>query len=373
MLPLLLLPLAAAAEPEAPPASPEPAPLPAAPADAPRDWDALLDVARDLAKAKDTETARGLLEWILLQDAPAPVHARARRALDALPPSREEWQPLLRVTAWQTTAGAFVLGPNLSWLSDGDLPGGVILVGSVAGGLAGGGTALWYGKSHGFTPADADAVVGAQQLGVFHGIALGFFSENEDVTVPVGIVGGLAAGAGAGYLLAGRGLDDGAMAAAHAGMFWGASGGALVMASLYAFDGNTGPELLALALASDAGAAGGYLLGSAIDITPQQVRMANLGGVAGAATLFGFVLVTSNRVPWVPGAVASTVAAGGLAGGVAGILLARDLDSPRVPALAMGTLVGGVDEHVVLGIPLPTVAPLGDGVAVTASLVDYRF
>lgn len=343
----------------------------AAPPAAPAGWDTVLLAADDLADRKEYASARDVFGWVAHSPhAPLEVRDRAAARLHELPRTAEDWEPTARLIAWHGALGAWLGGPNIASLERVDVDGGFVLGGAVGGGaIAVAGTAV-YARHVPLTYARTHAIVGAEQLLGFHGATLGLAIDDSGDKLPAGLLVGSLAGAVAGHGLATLPLDDGKLAAAHAGMFWGAGAGVLGLATFYRTDGTPIEVLTPVLVTTDAGVVGGYLLATALDLSRQQVRMINLGGAAGGLVSLGFVFASEEAILWTPGAVAATVAVGALGGGAVGLLVAEDVGAPRV---AVGSLVTGTDDDLRLGVPVPVVLPDRGAAKVEVSLASVRF
>ncbi|MDP6932749.1 MAG: hypothetical protein QGG40_07520 [Myxococcota bacterium] len=330
-------------------------------------WTASLDVARQLRDSQDSDSARGVLEWILGSDAPAEIREQAQALLEGLPLEQdwETWEPMARLVGWQTAAGAWV-GLTPVFVSPVWIPDGIALASVLTGATAGAASSVVYGKRSTLTPGRASTIITAQQLGAFHGAGLSLLADERGTQVPLGITTGALLGTGVGYHLASRDPSDAMAIAAHSGMFWGAGLGAGIMGATYAFGYSSLTDVLPLVAAADLGALGYSKLTQKLELDRAQVRLANMGGVAGALTTLSLMAVTSDIIWWSPGVAVGGMTAGALGGAVAGISLSQHFGAPAP------SRHGTVSSPLAQAMPTPSVLPTDDGL-VPALVASARF
>ena len=332
----------------------------------------VLSAAEALAAQRAVAEARALLQWLLDEPTDPPVRAAAQAKLDSLPMGPGDWGPIVRLTAWHTALGAWLAGPNIALMSPRhDTPGGFILGGALLGGVVGGGGSLWYADRVDLTDGMVTSFLLSEQLLGFNAASLSLLADDDGDLIPAASAIGALAGVGVGYALAQTDPDDGVMAAASSGMIWGTASAAAFMGATYRFGYTTKQDVLPLAAGADLGAAAGAGLAMALHLTRPQIQLGNVGGLAGGAAMGGFVLATQRAIWWAPGSVVTVIEIGAVTGGAVGVLLARRMD--HVPDLAMGSLVSGADEHVRVGLPVPSFTPTAEGPQWHLQLVDYRF
>lgn len=376
---LVTLSLAAAQEPavEAP-IAPTPsveAPPPTPPTDR---YEEALRVADALIAAGATAEARGVLNWLSQPGVPEHVRARAAARMSALPREKDA-AARIRLLPWQTAAGAWLLGPNMLWINESrgnfHTSQALVFAGAVAGGAGGAAASLLYARDAGLSHGQVTTIVHSQQLAIVDGAWLASRIADDSDYAGWGVLGGAAVGTAAGYALAEKDLDEGAMAGARTGALWG-TGLAFVIPTLVnedywdeGADARVGGTLLA---GANLGSVGGYFLGQKIGLRRVDAQMTLGGGVAGAAVGLGLVAVTDNLVLWSMRGGVATSTVFGLAGGALGYRLAQGLERP-LPGVAVGTLLSGTDDAPVWGLPLPSVMKTQDGYAASLSLVDMKF
>ncbi len=365
LLPALLLHGAVLAADEAPLPPPSPDAASAAA------WYPVLELSSDLRAAGDVDGARATLDWLLAQPEAAPLHPRATAVLDDLPWGRERTRAAVRLALWQGALGLAVLGPTMAvneWYGEADA---LYPLGALAGAGLGASTALLAARSPDFGPASATSIIAAQQILTFDGaLVLASLGRDTDESMPFGILAGAGAGTAVGWWLASRDPDPAVAAAVQSGAWWGLGLAVAGLAYTYAWDDDDSDPTTALLVAVNGGAVGGYALARYGGLSHAQVRMANIGALLGAASTYSFAYYTSEVIWYTPHQVAAIVALSGVAGGVAGALLADRIDRD-VPA---GTaLLSGRDGSLSATLPLPTPRPTPEGLAWDVSLVDYRF
>ncbi|MBN1335202.1 MAG: hypothetical protein JXB39_04520 [Deltaproteobacteria bacterium] len=334
-------------------------------------WYPVLELSSDLEASGEVDGARATLDWLLDQPEAAPLHPRAAALRDALPWGQERTGAAVRLALWQGALGTWVLGPNMAfheWYGELDV---LYPLGALAGAGLGVSTALLAARSPDFGPASAATIVAAQQILTFDGaMLLGNLGDYRGDGVPLGILAGAGAGTAAGWWLASRSPDPALPVATRSGAWWGLGLALAGLSYTYAWDDDDFDPTLPLLAAVNGGAAGGYALARFAGLSQAQVRSANLGALLGAGSSFAFAWFTSDVIWYTEHQVAAIVAASGVAGGVAGALLAGRMDRDAPVGAA---LVHGQGRDLAAGLPLPTPRPSADGLCWDASLVDYRF
>ncbi len=341
-------------------------------------YEEALHVADALIASGATHEARSILNWLSQPEVPEDVRQRASGRLAALPREKDA-AARIRLLPWQTAAGAWLLGPNMLWLNETrgnfNTPQGLVFLGAVAGGAGGAAASLLYKRDEGLSHGQVTTIVHSQQLGIADGAWFASWATDSGEYAGWGILGGAVAGTAAGYALAERDLDEGAMAGARSGAIWG-TGLAFVIPSLinedYWYSGEDFRASGTLLLGANAGTVGGYFLAEKVGLRRVDAQMVLGGGVAGAAVGLGLVAVTDNLVLWSERGLIGTTTVFGLAGGALGYKLAQGLERP-LPNIAVGTLLSGTDDAPVWGLPLPGVIKTREGLAASVQLVDMKF
>ena len=375
-----------------PPSGPDPAPadpappevvpdLPASPTEAlnPDPWQDVFSTVDRLVGEQAYPEARAVLQWILTSDAAPEIKQRAELRVAALP-KQGDWPARLRLVPWQTTLGAVLGGPNMIWIAESrgnyyyrPVP---VFAGGLLGGAGGAAASLLYRKDEGITQGQVSAIMLGEELGIAHGLLFSMIpKEGRDLEYGgYGLLLGGLAGAAGGHLLAETSPGDGEMAMAHLGTLWGTG---LATANMIAFGQdyfNNEPihDVLPFYVGGDLGALAGYGLAKAAHLRRVDAQMITLGGAAGGITGFFFCVTTQRAILWSERSVALTTEAFTLGGGYLGYRLAKPLEK-KLPGIAMGTLLSGTDDHPILGLPLPSFTPTGDGLYTSVQLVDLRF
>lgn len=377
MLTLLTLINLAAAQDAAP--APEANAPEAAQATAPDTrYEEALRLADALIAEGATHEARAILNWLMQPDKPQDIRDRAANRTAALPREKDA-AARVRLLPWQTAMGAWLLGPNILWINElrgnFNTPQGLVFLGAVAGGGAGAAASLLYEREDGLSHGQVTAIVHSQQLAIVDGAWVASRLADDSEAAGWGILGGAAVGSAAGYALAGRDVDEGAMAGARTGALWG-TGLAFAIPTMinedYWYDGEDARIGGTLLIGANAGTVGGYFLAQKIGLRRVDAQMAIGGGVAGGLVGLGLVAVTDDLVLWSQRGAIATTGVFTLAGGALGYTLAQGLERP-LPSLAVGTLLSGTDDAPVWGLPLPSVVPTAHGLAASVQLVDMKF
>lgn len=335
-----------------------------------------LRMAEQLAAGGAHDEARVLLEWVLESEPAEDVRAAAASALSRLPPEKSVTGAVVGLGAWQMIAGGWLLGPNNIWLAESAnrvSPGaGLVFLGGLAGGAGGLGGTLWYARHEGLSTGKANNIFLGEALGAFHGAALTLYADDGGDWIPAGLLVGTLGGGAAGYYAASLNPDDGVAGATTSGAMWGAATALILLPSYDYFEGEATHDVMPIVLAADLGALAGNGLARALELQPDEVKLGNLFGVAGGLTMLGFAVATQNMLVLSPRAVGTSVEVAAIAGGAAGIFVARRMDA-KLPDVAVGALIQGTADHVVLALPVPSVRPNKDGYAASVKLVDVRF
>lgn len=314
-------------------------------------YDPVLDLAEQLARDGDPQAASALAHWVQAQPATPADQDRAQQLSLQHQHRRDTTSAKVRLVIHEAAFGAFVGGAGPALVDDDD--NGALYFTSALLGAAGGTVgAIALSRREDFGPAQVHALVAPQQLLTFTGAALGATS-GETEPVGLGIMAGAAAGTGFGLLWALNDPDPSVALATHSGAFWGLGLTVVGISYGYGWDGiDADDRPLALAGGADLGAVLGFGLASALPVTEDQLRMANVGGLVGAGGAFLFTQ-SSNRIIWyTPHSVAAIVGGAGLVGGAVGVVVASQLE--RAPALPVGSSAlearGG---RVRISVPLP--------------------
>jgi hypothetical protein len=357
-----------AAEPS-PPAPPEAAPS-AEPAEL--SADDLLTMARDLADDGELDGARASLDRLLKRELEPTLEAEALALRATLPRRRHDVMPAMKLAAWQTALGAYLLGPHMARISyDPRRTAAPYFLGAGGGALVGAGSAIWMSAGPGLSHGQAHGVIAAQQLGGFNGAAIAWLAKGDEVNTSIGLLAGVGAGTLGGYLFTLTDPSWGESLGAHSGAVWGLAYAAAGNALIERWDEEK--NLRAMLIWSDLGAVGGFALAHALDLSRSQVWAMNLGGIIGATgslQLLGLLTMESGAddTVW-----ALTGMVGGLVGGAVALRLATRSDREHRQGLAASAFISGTDRDVRIGLPLPTPIPSDQGLAYGLPLVAYRF
>jgi len=200
-------------------------------------------------------------------------------------------------------------------------------------------------------------LIGAGEAGL---IASMIERQGNEATGPVAI-GGMAAGAVFASLTAERfHLDAGDAAILNSGALWGAIGGGL-FAAIFEFEPGVSEGLVLGGL--NLGVVSGVLLGRRVDFSRRHVALIDLSGLAGMGVAVSIQSVIDNATSDPDSADASGDSTGertahfalaGMAGGLAiGAFLTRNIDAPKIKALApviQTTPAPGGGKTTVIGI-----------------------
>jgi hypothetical protein len=204
-----------------------------------------------------------------------------------------------------------------------------------------------YGqRSHGHF-YDGEVMADFATVGVFAATDL---AVRQDITngnaITLLIIGGLAGGAGVGYLLTQKYPADGGVAhSTTIGLMLGIANGALLIEPTGVHDASSVMGLLTLG--SIVGSAGGFIYGEHADLTEGQTLFVGNMMLLGSSTAL-LTAVTANRDGSYGSFENSTLLIGLDGGAVAGALIAPHLDwSPRrskyvFASTFVGALVGGL-------------------------------
>ncbi len=343
----------------------------------------LLQLMGEHLAAGEQESAADLARWLVRHGSTDEVRQQAREVSRLAPVQHSDWRATSRLVGWQGALGAWLGGPTVALSTRRWVHPTVNLSGMMGGGALGAGAALWYAGRHELTLARAHTIMLSQQLGMAHGAALSLGLDQWRFGIGPGLAVGAGLGSAAGYWLASRDPDEAHVAGAYSGVFWGSWLGSMGMLITVPLDDGREPEWMSetgwqwVALytgLADAGALAGWALARGMDLSVDEIRMANLGGVLGAGAGGLFILTTSlGDIWWQAGPAALVLAATSVGGAILAVHLVRKRGAAADLDLPVGSLVSGVGEDVRLGIPAPSVVPTAEGVRGSVSLVSYRF
>lgn len=282
----------------------------------------LIAVARDASDRGDRDLAERTARHVLQSADDADLRAEARLVLEDLPPPRVDWRPIATLAAWQAVAASSVV-PLTVWELEEDMSGEATLASVILGGGVGIGSTLLYANRVELTTGRATAIMGAGHLGILHGGYFAQFGDDYGRHTPGAVLAGGLVGTAGGYALAHTDPDDGTMAAAYSGGFWGAGLGLAFMSAHYLWNGEPAHDIGPVVLAADLGVAGGYALGALTELEPAHVTMANLGGLFGGAATFLFAFSTQDTILWTDTSLSYAMVLGAVAGGTGGLLVVR--------------------------------------------------
>ncbi len=330
-------------------------------------------MAVDLVEAGHADSARATLDWVLDQDIDPTLRSEAESLQATLTWRRRDVMPAMRLAAWQTALGAYLMGPHMARISyDPNRTAAPYFIGAAGGAAVGAGSAIWMAAGPGLSQGQANTVIAAQQLGGFNGAVIATLIDADDsVSTSIGLLAGVGVGTAGGYLLTMTHPTPGVALGAHSGAVWGRACGAAGSNSSGRYD--EGQLLRSMLIWGDIGTLGGLALAHRLDLSRSQVWAMNLGGViGGTGTLVTLAMVTIEN-----GAGEQTVIglgiAGSLIGGGVGLWLSRRTEREQRHAIAAAALISGTDRDVRIGLPLPTPIPSDDGLAYGLPLVAYRF
>jgi hypothetical protein len=277
---------------------------------------------------------------------------------------------MVRLAVWQTALGGVVFGAlpaDPEWYGDNDA---LYPLGALLGAGLGASTAIVGARALDFRGPEATTVIAAQQLGLFNGgMLLSDLGDYDGETLSFGLLVGAGAGTAAGWALASRHPDPAVPVAIQSGAWWGLGLALAGMSYTYAWEDWEFDPTTPLLLAVNGGALGGYALARFAHLSRSQIRAANIGALFAAGSTYYFAYFTSDVIWYTEDQVVAIVALSGVAGGVAGAILAGRMDASSGGV----ALVHGRDGALAAGLPLPTPRPTPQGMAWDVTLVDWRF
>jgi hypothetical protein len=132
---------------------------------------------------------------------------------------------------------------------------------------------------------------------------------------------------------------------------------------------------LVMLAGADLGTAAGFCVGHFLRPSREQILMANVGGLTGAAAAYVFAWTTSEVIWYAPHTVVAVVGVSSLAGATLGVVLATRMSHlPAAEELPVGTaLLSGTPDRLHLALPVPTATATPQGPALGVQLADVRF
>lgn len=330
-----------------------------------------LGLARELAELGQQDSARATLRWLLEQDMDPGLRAEAEALQATLPWRRRDAMPAMRLAAWQTALGAYLLGPHMARISYDPLRTATpYFVGAAGGAVLGTGSALMMATGPGLSQGQANTVIASQQLGGWNGAAIAYLVGDDPVSTSIGLLAGVGVGTAGGYLLTMADPTGGEALGAHSGAVWGLALGAASGGVMELYD----DKLLASMLVwSDLGTVAGLALAHRMDLSRSQVWAMNLGGViGGVGTLQLIALLAASSGVDDKGLIV-TGTTGTLLGGGVGLWLATRSDRADRDVGLATAVISGTGDDVRIGLPIPTPIHSDDGLAYGLPLVAYRF
>ena len=126
----------------------------------------------------------------------------------------------------------------------------------------------------------------------------------------------------------------------------------------------------AIVASGDLGAVAGAKIADGAHLRERDVQIITAGGVVGVSLVILLESTDTRGEYEMPEAVLAIT--GAVAGGGFGWAIARSTE-PHLPPLALGAFVSGTPDHLVFGLPVPTVFPTASGLNAQASLVATVF
>ncbi len=355
----------------APEAAPSAAEVTTPPVEEAADPAEALALAQDLIALEQRDSARATLDWMLEQELDTGVRSEAEALQATLPRRRRDVMPAMRLAAWQTALGAYLLGPHMARISYDPLRTATpYFIGAAGGAALGTGSAIAMAVGPGLSQGQANTVIAAQQLGGWNGAAIAHLVGGDEVNTSIGLLAGVGVGTAGGYLLTMTDPTGGEALGAHSGAVWGLAMGAAHGGLMEWYD----DELLTSMLVwSDVGTLAGLALAHRLDLSRSQVWAMNLGGVIGGVGTLQLIALLSwnNGIDDEPLIVMAT--AGTLLGGGVGLWLAKRSEHRARDGALAAALISGTDDELRIGVPVPTPIPSDDGLAYGLPLVAYRF
>ncbi len=332
----------------------------------------VLTMAVELKESGEEDSAHASLGWLLEQPLEPSLRTEVEALQATLPRRRRDVMPALRLAAWQTALGSYLLGPHMARMTYDPLRSPTpYFVGAAGGALVGTGSAIAMAVGPGLDHGQANAIIASQQLGGWNGGAIAWLVAEDEVNSSIGLMAGVGAGTVGGYLLTLADPRPGTVLGAHSGAVWGLAFGLAGAEMLELWD--TDQQLRAMLIWSDIGTLGGLLLAHRMDLSRAQVWALNLGGVAGLATTVQVMALVAASGNYEDQTAIGIGMAGTLLGGGVGLWLAARSDRDEDRGITANALISGTDDEIRLGLPLPIPIPSDDGAAYGLPLVAYRF
>ncbi|MFH1469020.1 MAG: hypothetical protein ABIO70_31830 [Pseudomonadota bacterium] len=332
----------------------------------------VLDLAGDLAAEGQDASARATLDWVLDQQPDAATRARAEQMQASLAEERGSAAPVFLLTMWQAGAGSYLLGPHLAYLFwDPARSATPYFVGAAAGAVVGGGSALYLGLGPGLDGPQALTIFSGEVLGGANGYLVGAMIDDESPRArAIGVLAGTGLGAAAGVYGSTLHPSRAEALALPSGAAWG-TGLSFAVVGLVEPDEPIEAEWPFL-VGMDAGAAGAVLLTRALDLSPAQIALFDLGGVVGAASM-GLVLLLAEEADADLEArpVIALVTLSALGTGALGAALGARLED--ADPVVSHALLSGEREDLHVAIPVPHLRPVERETGLGLTLVDCRF